>query len=264
MSIFENSFTRRYDATKPFQQDRHKVSVLSESVFVNSNDGRSTGIGAYTVPLPQEYRNITSMRLLSAEIPSSFYNFSSVLDNTTLALSSGNVTLADGVYTAQSLVDTVQSSSSLTAAYDTTTGKCTLTSASTITLDETSLSKALGFQGQTELLAGQPTVSPLCVNVDTLPYLLLSIRNFNQSMSTISPSTPGIPEVFGKVWICSKTAWQYNYYDKKFSETTLSPPTTANRLEIQWLSPDLKPVDFNGFPVYFTIEMFCTTSERSV
>lgn len=42
MSIFENSFTRNYDAM-PFSKDVRKVDVLSQSVFVNSNDAESIG-----------------------------------------------------------------------------------------------------------------------------------------------------------------------------------------------------------------------------
>lgn len=263
MSIFENSFTRAYDAM-PFQKDQKKIKVLSQSIFIHSNDAEHIGIGKFRVRLPQEYRNITSARLLSAEIPYSFHNISATLGNNTLSLSSGDVTIDPAIYTAQSLVTTINSTTPLTASLDTATGKCTLTAPVDTTLGATPLAKVLGFSEEILLPAGQATVGPSCVNVHTVPYLLLSITNLNQSLTTIAETTSGNPEVFAKVWVSSRQPYEYMYYDKKFSETTLSPPTTMNTVDVQWLTPDLKPVDFNGFPTSFTLELFCTTSQRSL
>jgi len=263
MSIFENSYTRAYDAM-PFQKDQKKIKVLSQSVFINSNDAEHTGVGKFRVKLPQEYRNITSARLLSAEIPYSFHNISASLGNNTLSLSSGDITIDPAIYTAQSLVNQINAATPLSATFDAATGRCTLTASTDTTLLATLLAKVLGFDVETLLPGGQAITGTLCVNVHTVPYLLLSITHLNQTMSTIADTTSGNPEVFAKVWLSSRQAYEYVYYDKKFSETTLSPPTTLNALDVQWLTPDLKPVDFNGLPTSFTLEVFCTTSERSL
>lgn len=262
MSIFENSYTRTYDAMR-FRKDQRKVEVLSESIFINSQDAERTGTGRFRCSLPQEYRSITSARLLSAEIPHSFYNFSGTLSNNILSLSSGDVVITPAIYTNQTLVDAIDSSTPLTAAFDASTGRCTLTSPTDTTLYTNRLAKALGFDVDTLLPAGQGVVGSLCVNPHTIPYLLLSIDKLNQTFHTIASDTSGTPQVFAKVWLpTSTTAFQYTFYDKKFSETTVSPPQTLNKLDIQWLTPDLRPVDFNGFPSSFTLELFCTTSQR--
>lgn len=62
----------------------------------------------YRVRLPQTYYNVTSARLVSAEIPKSFYTFSTLKGNTSLSISVGTgppqtVTIEDGNYTFESL-----------------------------------------------------------------------------------------------------------------------------------------------------------------
>ena len=247
-----------------FRKDQRKVDVLSQSIFVNSQDAEQLGFGSYRWRLPQEYRNVTSARLLSAEIPNSFYNFSDTLANNVLSLSSGDITIEPGIYTNQTLVDYIHSVTSLTASYNPSTGKCTITAPVDTRLLLNRLSQALGFNTEVVLPAGIGVEGVNCVNTNTVPYLLLSIKNLNQSYATIAADTSGNPEVFAKVWVTSRTPFETVYYDKKFSETTISPPTTLNVLEAQWLTPDLRAVNFNGLPTSFTLELFCTTSQRSL
>jgi len=263
MSVFENSYTRAYDAM-PFQKDQRKIKVLSESVFINSLDGEQIGNGKFRVKLPQEYRNVTSARLLSAEVPHSMYNFSSALDNNRLSLSSGDVTIDPAIYTSQTLIDVIDERTSLSVTFDANSGTCTIVAPVDTTLFLNPLAKQLGFTTTTTLPAGQAVRAPNCVNVHTVPYIFLSIVNLNQSQTTIAETTTGNPQVFAKVWISTRHPFETVYYDKKLSETTLSPPTTLNMIEAQWLTPDLRPVDFNGFPTSFTLELFCTTSQRSL
>lgn len=66
------------------------------------------GAGSYRVRLPRQYRHVTAARLLSADIPSSFFVFSAAHGNTSLVVRVGTlrpatVTLPDGNYDTETL-----------------------------------------------------------------------------------------------------------------------------------------------------------------
>lgn len=116
----------------------------------------------YSVTLPKVYENVYSVTLRSAEIPQSWYAFSSVAGNTSMTVTvSGTpttITIPDGNYTASSLATAVQAA--LVAAYG--GGSFTVTYNSTtnlITIAKSSGSFTLSFASQVQTKAGQ-TVPP--------------------------------------------------------------------------------------------------------
>ena len=90
---------------------RHATpGTSSHTVLVDSRDrdfGAYPTPNAYRVRLPTTYRNVVAARLLSAEVPRSFYVFSSAARNTSFDLTLGGQTwtlrLPDGNYTLPSL-----------------------------------------------------------------------------------------------------------------------------------------------------------------
>lgn len=67
---------------------RPHVSQKTYTVFLDSADGKSVvgAPGEYTIQLPRNYQNVSSIRLVSAELPLSFYTISEELGNNLLIL----------------------------------------------------------------------------------------------------------------------------------------------------------------------------------
>ncbi|AGE59592.1 hypothetical protein ATCVOR07043_989R [Acanthocystis turfacea Chlorella virus OR0704.3] len=88
--------------------------------------------GYYKLTLPKTYYNVTNARLISAEIPLSFYQFSSAMGNTTFDILIGSttytITITDGNYSFASLkvelesVMTIATGLQWTVLFDTITG----------------------------------------------------------------------------------------------------------------------------------------------
>lgn len=113
----------------------------------------------YTVTLPKVYESVYSVTLRSAEIPHSWYAFSSAAGNTSMVVTvSGTpatITIPDGNYTGTTLASALQTAlvaayggGSFAVSYSTATNKLTITKSSgTFTLS---------FANQTQLRAGLP------------------------------------------------------------------------------------------------------------
>jgi hypothetical protein len=102
-----------------------------------------TNAGFCTIRLPRTYKNITSMRLSSIELPNTWYDFSATQENTNFTVSGVQCTISDGNYTSTSLASAITASVSARAGFsmavgfNSVTGKCTLSAATPFSLDFT-------------------------------------------------------------------------------------------------------------------------------
>ena len=100
-----------------------------------------TGAAACTIRLPRTYKNITSLRLSSIELPNTWYDFTANLENTNFTVSGSQLTISDGNYTtttlASAMVSTAASTISLSVTFDAVTSKCTISASGAFTMDLT-------------------------------------------------------------------------------------------------------------------------------
>jgi hypothetical protein len=100
-----------------------------------------TNAAQCTIRLPRTYKNITSMRMSSIELPNTWYDFSSTLENTNLTVSGTQCVIPDGNYTSATLASAITASISsavgfsLGVGFDSVTGKCTLSAATPFSLN---------------------------------------------------------------------------------------------------------------------------------
>ena len=122
--------------------------------------------------------------LSSAEIPVSYYNFSSNLDNLNIYVDgSASLVINEGNYDIYELVDLITNDATFpySATYDENKGKITLTntdaSSHTINFSQTNsrgLSKALGYEREDEIVAsGASTTSDGVINLQTIHTIFL-------------------------------------------------------------------------------------------
>ena len=100
-----------------------------------------TNAGFCTIRLPRTYKNITSLRLSSLELPNTWYDFSATQENTNFTVSGVQCTISDGNYTGPTLAAAITASVSsavgfsMGVAFDSVTGKCTLSATTPFSLN---------------------------------------------------------------------------------------------------------------------------------
>ena len=265
-TVYENTYVR--NIPKQFNQTGNHVNNVSETIFIHSSDRSSGTPGKYTVPLPQSYRNITSARLLSAEVPFSVYNIDST-NNTLIIEQSGvlhTLSIEEGLYSTPSqLIDVLNnlvSAYNLVFSVNPLTSKASVSATITTTMKLTPFTSFMGMEVETSVVGGETSIFDNAIDINRTPYLLLSISNLNQTFTTTNAAHD--PCIFAKVWMgpCTTQKFSTILYDKKLSETTLNPPISLDRLHIEWLDPYLRPVDFNGFEHSFSLELMCALNTR--
>ena len=159
----------------------------------------------FTFQLPERITNVTQIKIAQIEIPVSFYNISSVLQNNFFVLK--NVTtntlfqiiIPDGNYTQETFVVKLQSLlTNLTFTID-SNNICSFTNLSTSSsflLDftiynngtscyigtENLLQSLLGFKSSTYLINSNSTIkAEKCFNINTIRYLFLTMEDFANS-----------------------------------------------------------------------------------
>jgi hypothetical protein len=102
-----------------------------------------TNAGFCTIRLPRTYKNITSMRLSSIELPNTWYDFSATQENTNFTVSGAQCTISDGNYSSTALASAItaavsaRAGFSMAVGFNSVTGKCTLSAATPFSLDFT-------------------------------------------------------------------------------------------------------------------------------
>lgn len=264
----------------------HQVHpTIKRYLVVDSRDrdySKYPSAGAYTISLPETMYNITTARLMSAELPTSYYVFSAARGNTTLTMTRNGtpytVTVPDGNYGFSSMATAL--GNAITAAFgypvsvsiNTSTMKTTITSSEsgdilgvdTTTLSTTSqtqwgLAYYLGFnRGVVETGTGSVT-SPRMATMNPELYVLLDIQELGTIRECGVDGGGGTMgrTAFAKIPICAPTN-QYNISDKQLTCNTFVPPVSRlSQLHIAFRFHDGTPLDFHGVEHSFTIELEC-------
>jgi hypothetical protein len=238
------------------------------------------------VRLPETFHNVTRARLMTAELPTSFFVFSAQRGNTTIRVGLDgdfrDVTIADGSYGFKTIASELAASLALafpgrtfTVAISPVTLRCTITSSNggdTIAIDTTALATTartqwglayyLGFerdvvaQGTT---ASGVVVSPRVCNVNPELYVLLDIREMSTVRETGIYGEGGMMgKVFAKIPL-NVESFQYVFFDRQITHNELAPPIARlESLRISFRFHDGTPINFRGIDHSMTIEIECT------
>lgn len=266
---------------------KHILSVDSRdrdySLFPQNNQ--------YIIKLPREYRNIVSIQLKSMELPSSYYVFSSVYQNTQLKINlyniSGNtiessktIILPDGNYNIIKLEDTltlllnnVFTGYTFTVTVNLVTLKLEITNNenryleidTTVYYKSTSSDWGLGYYlgfNKNTLLKALTIVSPNIVILNPYNYCLLELNDeFNKIEMTNVYSKPA----FAKIPMGINN-FDFIFRDEKccsFNETYFNPPLgKLEKLYIKWRFNDGNLVNFNNAEHSFTLQLECISSPQ--
>lgn len=234
----------------------------------------------YRVMLPKKYKRVTSARLLTAEIPCTFYVFEAKKKNTTLPIQVGanprvDVVIPDANYDPNTFCVVLESKLEeatdivWTVLIDSTTMKITLSNAYSVDFvvgpwtstaaSEWGLGFYMGFEKETQYASsGGSLTSPLPVQLNPVNYLLLDIEELNGiDEGGLHGSTVGFGS-FSKIPV-QVNSFDYAYLDCSKMCTPLvyfSPEVpTLDRLRIRLRFHDGRLVDFRGVEHSFTLEL---------
>jgi hypothetical protein len=292
MSVFELSPARYDNVTEPWRAK--KSASHSRTVLIDSRDrdyDKYPTPSIYRIRLPTVYRNVTSARLVSAEVPSTFYIFTAAAQNTTLKVTSSapntsyTISIPDGNYTQTSVTSAIQTVLNATAqpdglafsvTVDAATSKlriaCTSHASTTVSVDTTSapskptewgLGYFLGFQRGTVRSGTGSVTAPSLINMNPVTYILLSIRQMDR-VDEAGLYGSGEPKaVFAKI-PCNVNSFEYAFFDKLLTDNTMNPPIgKLDALDISFRFHDGTLVNFNGCEHSLTIELMCTESRET-
>jgi len=248
------------------------------------HDYDETTSTSYVLPLPTTLHEVVKARLVSVEMPSSFYVFKSSYGNTDIRVTvhandgplTSVITIPDGNYNAITIGTQLQSS--LDEAFGPLTFTVTV-SQSTLQLsienldgypvevhtgdvdDHVQYAKTLayflGFEFDT-VAKGYPLVSHHVVRMNPFTYAMLDIRELGTGSyeggmygSRYGPSS----SVFAKIPINSNS-FEYTYWEPQNTTMIDFNPVVSRleRLTIHWRFHDMTPIDFQNMDHSFTIE----------
>ena len=216
-----------------------------------------TNAGFCTIRLPRTYKNITSMRLSSIELPNTWYDFSATQENTNFTVSGVQCTISDGNYNATTMISAIVLAAaptiSLGMGFDAVSGKCTLSAATEFSLDftpvtttgtccvnreasirpfDTGLGSYLGFISNAYSNASSYT-SENITNIWGNTYVLLNLEKYEaiDHLSFNGTSTPA----FAKIVVnASKNAVIYaNGANTITNKVILAEPENVSVLKIK-------------------------------
>ena len=165
---------------------------MKHTLLIDSRDRDAGMPGSYRILLPNMYENVIGARLLTAEIPSTFYVFTASSGNTTLYVTIDgqsvpvSIVVPDGNYGSTEmqivLVEALNNNTALTwsVSISSTTQKITLSNTDLVdfSVDASGLGKYLGFSGVQLSEEGSVTSSSI-VSLNPHTYILLDIDELN-------------------------------------------------------------------------------------
>jgi hypothetical protein len=217
-----------------------------------------TNAAACTIRLPRTYKNITSLRLSSIELPNSWYDFSANLENTNFTVSGVQYSISDGNYTGTTLASAISSAAaatiSLGVTFDAVSTKCTISNPSgtvfsmnfspvatsnvcciqreaTLRPFDTGLGSYLGFMSNSYSGNASYTAESL-PNLFGNTYVLLSIERYEaiDHLSFNGTSTPAFAKI---VVSATKNSFIYSGADTITNKVILPEPENVSILKIK-------------------------------
>lgn len=235
---------------------------------------------SFSVRLPEPVKNVSSAVLVAAEMPLSYYVFSSSRSNTSLKVTAGGatqtVTIPDGNYSTTSMaralkdaLDAAFSTQSLTftVTFDPIDLKCSIKpSSGTISIDTTGTTKRtewglgyyLGFERNAVTSPAAAAKGVFVASVNPENYLLIHIDELDGILQNDMYGTGVGRKAFAKVPL-NGDSYQYNYYDKTLTLLEIRPPISKlETLHISLRFHDGTLVDLNGAEWSMSLEFVCT------
>jgi hypothetical protein len=286
----------------PFQSStpRKVWRKIRKTIVIDSRDRQFTpqsSPGEYTVTLPAVYQNVYSAVLKSIEIPFSFYTFSACAGNTSIVVTAGSqktITIPDGNYTANSLTAELETqlnaafspSPTFTCTYSSITGKLTITSSTSFTLNLSSADPAnaacgkatnftyetwqnlayfLGFNQETTASTSvsgvQTVVGDFAMNPSPSTYFLMELGLLNKIDETAldNKKSGRINGAFAKIPVNVNTGDYIFIIDTgtaPLNYRVYNPPIgKLSQLHVKFRHHDGRIIDFNGVEHSFTLEL---------
>lgn len=233
----------------------------------------------FVVQLPATLYNVSCARMMSAEIPTSFYVFSAARNNTSLTVVlngvSRTVTIPDGNYGFATLAATLETAlltafgTPFTVTISPIDLQCTVAVASgtTVGVDTRFLDSAaatqwglayyLGFNRDLLVTGAGSVTSPRVASTSPENYLLLHIDEIGTLMEGSADGVGGHTSrhLFAKVPINVGSA-QVAFYDKIITSNEQNPLVAKlSSLHIRWTFHDGTPVDFQGLDHSLSLEI---------
>jgi hypothetical protein len=267
---------------------------VRKTLLVDSRDRNPVHTQSrYSVALPKEYENVYSVTLRSAEIPISWYTFSSYAGNTSFIASYNGgaettITIPDGNYTGATLATTIQQAllaafggSGFAVTYSSTTNKLTFdanqnflfhfdehvqTAAScgtAVPVTPTTSWWGLGyFMGFTRTLhASTSTVltSDFIVQLNTENYIIMELDFINKEDETALDNrlSGRVDGCFAKIPLTGNTGdiIFFREWCCPMNKSILNPPLgKLKSLSVKFRHHDGRLVQFNNVDHSFTLE----------
>ena len=286
--------------THPFELQINQQEVVSERAYrfqkhvllIDSNlrdRSKYPTPTTYRIELPSVYKQVKTVRLLSAEVPLSFYVFTSAKGFTTLhigiydsdgiaKLALQSIVIGDGNYTIDSIKTTLEAALNANALFtsegvtftvsvDTTTFKLSVaaTPSRIVYVDTTSYASSgeinwgleyfLGFP-KNEVTEGTTCTATNVIKLNPYNYLLLDIAEINgmdecgRARNTAFAKIPMNGNSFDVVML-SQDCCTYN-------TSYLNPfISKLSNLTISWRMYDMTPINFNDSDHSLTLELEC-------
>lgn len=233
----------------------------------------------YRIMLPRKYRRVTGARLLTAEIPSSFYVFRSDAGNTTMTMTVASsteiITIPDGNYNAESFAITLedalreifilewhvsidQRTLKLTISNDDNV-EFTIESWNSIQPTQWGLGYYAGFDKNVTYTSTNSTItSPKPVNLNPVTYIILDIQELNNIDEGGVHGTVVGGRAFAKIPV-QVDSFQYAFLDMGVLQSPLvsmNPELpTLDRLHITMRYHDGTLVNFHDIEHSLSLEI---------
>lgn len=265
------------------------MTTTTHTVLIDSRDRDFEAYpnpSEYRIMLPIAYKNVEKARLISAEIPASFYVFGADMGNTSMDVTmhatntTHTITIPDGNYCSSTLCKKLAAALTEATAVDwcVSIDKVTLrlilhtADGQEFTLEPSTghptgwgLPFYLGFERDTSYPSTDgELISPRLVSLNPHNYILLDIEELNGLNEGALYGDRVGGASFAKIPF-DASSFEYVYLDvakTRFPEITLRPGLSrVDRLHIKFRFHDGRPVDFRGVEHSMAIEI--TTRDPS-
>lgn len=268
------------------EQPVETIQIRKKLIILDSRDRDFTKYpepNHYRAVLPDIYRKIFRMRLVSYELPNSFYTFDASLSNVSFDISYGSsistITIPNGNYTPTTLASTLNTlldaltGPSFTVSVDGATNKMTISSnqdfeinfdvASTTDMNtEWGLGYYMGFKKQSYNASGSPfsITSDYPVNTDPWKYILMEIDTMNDldELPLEGRKSGSRKAAFAKI-VMDNDKWKYVFGNEQttlHNEFIFDPPREKlGSLMINFRLHDGRLLNFNHMDHSLTIEL---------
>ena len=240
----------------------------------------------FVVELPETLHSVRYAVLVLAEMPISYYVFSSARGTSSLRVTldwvdavTHDVAVPDGNYTTASMatalkaaLETAFPGATFTVAFDQASQRCSITTSDgVLSVDATGAARRtdlgyfLGFaRGVVTGGSGSTVVGTGVAAMNPENYLLLDIEELNGlGQSALYHAGGSGRKTFAKIPLCGDS-YSYSFYDKYFTGAEQRPPLSRlDRLRVSVRFHDGSLVDLNGAEWSFTIQFACTLTRSA-